>query len=265
MGIDVLRLLDSERMYSRSIQLIDRGKSAAPEYLRSHLEHDPSVEIDPPLVRDDLPGHDITLNHDGRNDITPLLIGMNPFCLSPSRQWPVDRWIDLATRCVTQLNAVIALTGVRAHADEAARIVREVKRATGMGQHTDPDEWHIDALPCTDPGIVSLCGKTTVRQLAALLSGLDLFVTSDSGPMHLAFALGTSVVALFGPTSPYCRIPSASFEDFVTADLPCSPCFSGEYEPLCQDYRCMDGITVDAVWERIVAVVSRNRKSAGKK
>ena len=89
--------------------------------------------------------------------------------------------------------------------------------------------------------------------LAALLARLDLFVTSDTGPMHLAAAVGTPVVALFGPSHPGRYGPRALAERIVRVDLPCSPCGRVRLPPeRCRGHvpDCMDGITVSAVAAR---------------
>ena len=81
--------------------------------------------------------------------------------------------------------------------------------------------------------------------LAAVLAQLDLLVTNDSGPMHLAAALGVRCVALFGPTDPRRTAPAGEGHAIVYRDLWCSPCFRRRCPLL--HHGCLDGITVDAV------------------
>ena len=73
---------------------------------------------------------------------------------------------------------------------------------------------------------IDLAGATTVELLPALLSKASLLITNDSGPMHIAAAVGTSVVALFGPTSAVRTGPYGVGHDVLTGKVPCSPCFS---------------------------------------
>jgi ADP-heptose:LPS heptosyltransferase len=73
---------------------------------------------------------------------------------------------------------------------------------------------------------IDLAGVTTVGLLPALLSRASLLITNDSGPMHVAAAVGTPVVALFGPTSAVRTGPYGVGHRVLTGEVPCSPCFS---------------------------------------
>jgi len=95
---------------------------------------------------------------------------------------------------------------------------------------------------------VDWAGKTTLRELAALASLADLFITTDTGPMHLAAAAGARVVALFGPTAPGRTGPYGRGNVTVRAGLDCSPCFRRTCE---HSVRCMEAITVDDVMSQL--------------
>jgi heptosyltransferase I len=73
---------------------------------------------------------------------------------------------------------------------------------------------------------IDLTGATTVGLLPALLSKASMLITNDSGPMHIAAAVGTPVVALFGPTSAVRTGPYGVGHGVLTGKVPCSPCFS---------------------------------------
>jgi len=101
--------------------------------------------------------------------------------------------------------------------------------------------------------------------MAALLGSLDLFVSSDTGPMHLAAAVGTPVVALFGPADPRRYGPRAATEHILRVDLPCSPCGQVRLPPVrCRGHvpDCMDGITAAAVIARAVQVIDAHLRAA---
>jgi ADP-heptose:LPS heptosyltransferase len=86
--------------------------------------------------------------------------------------------------------------------------------------------------------------------LSAVLESLDLLVTGDTGPMHLAAAVDTPVVALFGPSNPARYGPQASRQRVVRIDLPCAPCGQVRLPPeRCRGHvpDCLDGISVAAV------------------
>jgi heptosyltransferase-2 len=98
----------------------------------------------------------------------------------------------------------------------------------------------------------SLAGQTSLRELMALLKLCRVLLTNDSGPMHVAAALGTPVVAPFGSTSPELTGPGLPGDPrhwLLKSDAPCSPCFLREC-PI--DFRCMTGIGVERVVEAVV-------------
>ena len=95
--------------------------------------------------------------------------------------------------------------------------------------------------------VINLCGKTSVRQLCLLIKNCHIFLTNDSGPMHLADALGVKVVALFGSTNPVKTGPYYS-KDVIKKNVPCSPC----YKRTCPiDFKCMKLISSEYVFEKI--------------
>jgi heptosyltransferase-2 len=89
-----------------------------------------------------------------------------------------------------------------------------------------------------------LCGETSLPELVGILSRLKLLVTGDSGPMHLAAALGTRVVAVFGPTDWRETAPVGRAARLVREPVYCAPCLLREC-PI--DHRCMRRVTVDRV------------------
>jgi heptosyltransferase-2 len=103
-------------------------------------------------------------------------------------------------------------------------------------------------------GGIDLTGKTNLLQLAALLERCHLLVTNDTGTMHVAAAVGTPVVALFGSTDPSITGPWGDGHVVVRKDLPCSPCL----KRICpNDHQCMELITVDEVEEIVNKKLTR--------
>ncbi|MEN6465447.1 MAG: glycosyltransferase family 9 protein [Syntrophaceae bacterium] len=94
---------------------------------------------------------------------------------------------------------------------------------------------------------INLEGMTTLRELAALYRRVALLVTTDSGPMHLAAAVNTPVVAVFGPTSPARTGPYGAGHTVIQRDLSCAPCFLKH----CETKNCMNEISVEEVLEAI--------------
>jgi ADP-heptose:LPS heptosyltransferase len=93
------------------------------------------------------------------------------------------------------------------------------------------------------PGALDLTGKTSLRQLVALLERSDLVIANDSGPMHIAAALGRPLVTMFGPTNPSRTGPWGREDSVVHVEIPCSPCYSRR----CSHTSCMKWLTVEAV------------------
>jgi ADP-heptose:LPS heptosyltransferase len=118
------------------------------------------------------------------------------------KQWPEVRFREVAEHLVRDRSAGIVLTGA-----PADRAQVDVVRA---------------ALPPTR--VVDLSDGADLLTVAAVIQQLDLFVTGDTGPMHLAHAVGTPIVAVFGPSDPRRYAPRGVRDTVVRIDLPCSPC-----------------------------------------
>ena len=117
------------------------------------------------------------------------------------KQWPETRFREVAAHLVRNRDAAIVFTGTPSDRAQIA-IVR-------------------DALP--PERVLDLSG-TDLLTAAAVIAQLDLFVTGDTGPMHLARAVETPIVAIFGPSDPRRYGPRGVRDTIVRVDLPCSPC-----------------------------------------
>lgn len=102
---------------------------------------------------------------------------------------------------------------------------------------------------------ISLAGKTSLKELAAVIKGARFLVTADSGPMHIAAALNVPVFAVFGPTNPVRTGPYGKIHTIIRSDLSCSPCY--RRKP-CDAWKCMSGISAESVLEKIL-----NERSVG--
>ena len=131
-----------------------------------------------------------------------LLVGLHASGGRAIKQWEPARFAEVARRLVADADATIVLTG--GPGDRA--IVDEVKATL------PPDR------------VIDVAGAIDLLELAAILQRLDLLLTGDTGPMHLAAAVGTPVVAVFGPSDPARYAPRGPADQVVRVDLPCSPC-----------------------------------------
>jgi lipopolysaccharide heptosyltransferase I len=162
-----------------------------------------------------------TLGKDGRK-----VVVINPVARWTTKLWEEWKFAELADSLVAEKNAVVIFTGGTHDQAVADRILSAMKRRA--------ENW---------------TGKTGLRELAALAALSDLFITTDTGPMHLAAAAGARVLALFGPTAPWRTGPYGPGHIVVRTGIDCSPCF----KRTCDDVRCMRGITVEEVMQKINA------------
>ena len=105
------------------------------------------------------------------------------------------------------------------------------------------------AIAAQLPDVINVAGKTTLLELCELLRACRLLLTNDTGPMHLAGALGTPVVAIFGSTSAELTGPLGAAVTIVHEPVECSPCYLREC-PI--DFRCMRRITVEQVTNAVL-------------
>jgi heptosyltransferase-2 len=101
---------------------------------------------------------------------------------------------------------------------------------------------------------LNLIGRTSVRQLLAVLSSVELVVTNDSGPMHIASAFDRPIVALFGPTDHSTTSPLCSRSILVRKETECAPCLKRQCPT---DHRCMTGIFVNDVLDAVMTLMRR--------
>jgi heptosyltransferase-2 len=168
----------------------------------------------------------------GLDEITPPVFGLNPGAeYGPAKRWPVEKFISAAKEIQRQTNCVWILFGGKGDLPLCERIESEIQNSKFK--------------------IQNLAGKTSLRELMSLLKLCRVLLTNDTGPMHVAAALGTRVVVPFGSTSPELTgpgLPGDARNHLLKSDAPCSPCFLREC-PI--DFRCLNGISV----ERVVAAV----------
>lgn len=157
------------------------------------------------------------------------------------KQWPPERFGEVAARLARDRNATIVLTGSAADrplVDTALRALAGVR-------------------------VIDLSGDLDLPALAAVLEQFDVYITGDTGPMHLAAAVGTPVVAIFGPSDPVRYAPPEVRHRIVRIDLPCSPCNRIRLPPArCVGHTpdCLAGIDVDRVYDAAVSVLDVVRR-----
>ena len=168
----------------------------------------------------------------GLENVDGPVIGLNPGAeYGPAKRWPVKKFIAVAQEIQKRTNCFWLLFGGKGDVELAACIAAETRNSKLKTQN--------------------LAGQTSLRELMALLKFCRILLTNDTGPMHVAAALGTPVVVPFGSTSPELTGPGLAGDtrhQLLKSDVPCSPCFLREC-PI--DFRCMNDISN----ERVVAAV----------
>ncbi|MFH1080927.1 MAG: lipopolysaccharide heptosyltransferase II [Pseudomonadota bacterium] len=159
-----------------------------------------------------------------------LLVGMAPgAAYGPAKKWFPERFASVADKLVDAFSAQIVLFGSSGDSDTAAEVQAQAIH------------------PMTD-----LTGKTGLKEAMALMTRCRLFISNDSGLMHVAAALGVPTVAVFGSTNPATTSPPGRKNIIIYKDVACSPCL----KPDCStDFKCMDLIGVDDVFGAAVRML----------
>jgi ADP-heptose:LPS heptosyltransferase len=147
----------------------------------------------------------------------------------PIKQWDPDRFAEAGARVARELDATLVLTGGPGDRAITAQVRGRLPR---------------------DLPVVDLTGEASLLTLAAVLERCALLLTGDTGPMHLAAACGTPIVAIFGPSLPARYAPVTTRHRVVRIDLPCAPCNRIRNPPArCQGHTpdCLVGVEVDMV------------------
>ena len=156
-------------------------------------------------------------------------IGVNLGTTWQTKQWEVEKFAAALTQLERIINVPIVLTGHTSDTALGEALQRKVKAS-----------------------VINLIGETTLTQLGALIENCSLYLTCDSGPMHIAAAVGTPTIALFGPTCPVRHRPYAEGHCVIEKRVPCRPC----YKPKCKLKKspnlCMTEIKPEEVVETII-------------
>jgi len=151
------------------------------------------------------------------------LIGLAPgAAYGPAKKWFPDRFASVVDRLIDDTGGQAILFG----SDDDRESTAEVRK---NASHP----------------LIDIAGRTNLREAIALISRCDIFISNDTGLMHVAGALGIPMVAIFGSTNPMTTSPAGEASVVIHRDVPCSPCL----KPVCPtDFRCMDLIGVDEVY-----------------
>ncbi|HYE31402.1 MAG TPA: lipopolysaccharide heptosyltransferase II [Methylomirabilota bacterium] len=170
----------------------------------------------------------------------PTVIGINAGAeYGPAKRWPRERFVETIRHVANQQPAAWVIFGAKADIETAEWIAGELRNSLAT-----ENEVHVVA------------GKTSLRELCAGLKLCRVLLTNDTGPMHVAAAVGTTVIVPFGSTSPELTGPDPlglQRHQIIRTGVPCSPCFLREC-PI--DFRCMTTIASADVAASVLAALN---------
>jgi heptosyltransferase II len=165
------------------------------------------------------------------------LLGLNPGAeYGPAKRWPVEHFVQTAVSLSRRLGCVWLIVGGTADAPLAMRIQAGIEESGGAA--------------------VNVAGRTSLRELCALLRLCGAVLTNDTGPMHIAAALGTPVVVPFGSTAPELTgpgLPGDTRNKVLLGQAPCAPCFLRQC-PI--DLRCLKQISPEQAASALMSTLS---------
>ena len=159
------------------------------------------------------------------------LIGINLGTTWRTKRWSLENFSEVITQVQKRFGARILLTGSTAEIPLGEALVQITKVET-----------------------INLIGKTTLMQLGALIENCNLYLTCDSGPMHIAAAVGTPTIALFGPTSPIRHGPYGKNHEVIEKPVECRPCYKRQCIRKDQLHLCMTEIDPNEVIAQVLKV-----------
>lgn len=194
------------------------------------LEEIPTFRKDKEFAEEFLKEHGVT-DRD-------LVIGIHPGTseIAKARRWMPERFAEVADRLVREHKAKVVFTGALADVELVDSITSSMQ---------------------TKPIVAA--GKTTLKRFAELTKGFALFISVDTGPIHIAAAMGTRVIGLFGPNTPEKWAPYGKGNISIYKELDCSPCtkqYLGQVSK-CRRDDCMRAITVEDVMEAAKKVLGQ--------
>lgn len=179
------------------------------------------------------------------------VLGINPgAAYGPAKRWVPERFVEIANWFMRDTGGSVVVFGNKSEEGIAEHICRQIE--VGKLRNYEDEEIKGEAaspLNFSTSQLLNFAGKTTLRELISLISECDIFLSNDSGPMHIAYAVGTPLVAIFGSTDPMLTGPAGEGSIVLNSGLSCSPCF----DRICRenDLRCMYAITSEEVYHAL--------------
>jgi len=163
--------------------------------------------------------------------------GDNPKTKMELKRWPIEYFIILVRNILEKLKIPVFLFGSRSEVDLGEKIKAEISTSQ----------------------LFNYIGKLDLRKTAALIRNCSLFISNDSGLLHLAGAVDTPTLSFFGPTTPWDKVPPGEKHFYFYKNLPCSPCYKYGKFPDCETQSCLREISPEVVFRQVQRMLSLGR------
>lgn len=195
------------------------------------------------------------------------ILGINPGATYGSaKRWLPERFAEVIDWFIKDTGGSVVIFGTKNEVEIADEIEFFVRRQhsvkSAVTEHQSLVKMSVNKCTMTnDYPLMNLSGKTHLKELISLISECDVFVSNDTGPMHIAYAVRTPLVAIFGSTDPELtgppKIGKGAGNIVISSNMTCSPCF----ERICKtnDMKCMYEVSSDDVYYGIKQVLPSNR------
>jgi ADP-heptose:LPS heptosyltransferase len=229
--------LHTSEIFEMMVEALTRDPAQLPTLDYVPSRNQPMARFEP--APDELADIDNLLHRENPGVGTAPLILLNPNAsdLLPLRRWPSERFVELAKQILDAFpTTFVAFTGAPSEAAAINSLADKVQSER----------------------VISLAGKTTLRQMLALYCRASILVTNDSGPAHFASMTPIYIVTLFGPETPKLFAARSENARALWAGIACSPCvnaYNNRQSP-CRNNVCMQAITVNEVFAVVVRIMA---------
>jgi heptosyltransferase-2 len=166
-----------------------------------------------------------------------IVVGFNPGAIYGSaKMWDIEKFAKVARLLIKSHNVKIVVFGSQSEIELSEKFCHLVNGKDSL---------------------INFTGKTSVLQLCALIDRCSLFITNDTGAMHVADALGVPIVAIFGSTDPYTTSPYGVKKTIIRHKVECAPCLLKKCP---KDHKCMRLVRVDEVYDAAVKWLEKTKR-----
>ncbi len=179
----------------------------------------------------------------------PIIILVPGGAFGPSKCWPSVRFAQTADQLISDYNATVVISVASNPAEQ--QIAEEICSSSKYFLQAQQNNSKSKIINLTEKPL-------SLGKLKALFSMADLVITNDTGPRHIAVAMGRKVISLFGPNNPTWTDTGYENEIQIIGNVYCAPC----HNPTCtkNEHLCMQAITVNTVYDAAQQLLENNRK-----